>query len=180
MNISVSKRLFLTLAIALFLCGAVSAGAKDGQSAKESSNSEKAGGSQNAGAPDKAEKRAGEQIKWQVIGNGATDGSSASYSLKGTVGQAAVGGGSSASYNLEQGFWQNFAAAGSCNCGDADGSGAISIGDAVFIINYIFGGGPSPSPACLGDADGSGSISIGDAVYIINFIFGGGPAPGGC
>ncbi len=31
-----------------------------------------------------------------------------------------------------------------CNSGDADGSGAISIGDAVYLINFIFGGGPAP------------------------------------
>ncbi len=61
--------------------------------------------------------------------------------------------------------------------GDADGSGGISIGDAVFIINYIFGGGPAPDPTQAGDADCSGGVSIGDAVYLINFIFGGGPAP---
>ncbi len=62
-------------------------------------------------------------------------------------------------------------------CGDADGSGSITIGDAVFLINYIFGGGPAPNPLVSGDSDCSGSISISDAVYLINFIFGGGPAP---
>ncbi len=62
-------------------------------------------------------------------------------------------------------------------CGDADASGGISIGDAVFIINYIFGGGPAPVPEAAADADCSGGVSIGDAVYLINFIFGGGPAP---
>ncbi len=62
-------------------------------------------------------------------------------------------------------------------CGDADGGGSISIGDAVYIINYIFGGGPAPDPLVQGDADCNGVVSIGDAVYIINYIFGGGPAP---
>ncbi len=62
-------------------------------------------------------------------------------------------------------------------CGDADGNGAVSISDAVHIINFIFGGGPAPDPIEAGDADCSGSVSIGDAVYIINYIFGGGPAP---
>jgi hypothetical protein len=128
---------------------------------------------------EKSGSNSGEQIKWQVVGNGATSGSSTNYSLKGTVGQPAVGMGNSSSFGINQGFWQNFAA-GNCNCGDADGSGGISIGDAVYIISYIFGGGPAPAPLCLGDADGSGGVSIGDAVYIINFIFGGGPAPGGC
>jgi hypothetical protein len=61
-----------------------------------------------------------------------------------------------------------------CQCGDANGDGVISIGDAVFIINYIFGGGLTP---CNGDADGSGTVSIGDAVVIVSYIFGGGPPP---
>ncbi len=61
--------------------------------------------------------------------------------------------------------------------GDFDLSGNISIGDAVAIINYIFGGGPSPENALIGDTDCSESVSIGDAVYLINFIFGGGAAP---
>ncbi len=66
-------------------------------------------------------------------------------------------------------------------CGDADGGGAVAISDAVFVINFIFGGGPAPSPEALADADCSGTVSIGDAVYIIQFIFGGGPAPcAGC
>ncbi len=62
-------------------------------------------------------------------------------------------------------------------CGDADGSGGISIGDAVYIINYIFGGGPAPVPYEAGDYDCNGEVSIGDAVWNINYIFGGGPQP---
>ncbi len=62
-------------------------------------------------------------------------------------------------------------------CGDADGNGAVSIADAVFLINYIFAGGPAPNPPAAGDADCSGSISIADAVFLINYIFGGGAPP---
>ncbi len=62
--------------------------------------------------------------------------------------------------------------------GDADGSGAVDIDDVVYIINYIFGGGPEPIPElAAGDADCSGNIDIDDIVYIINYIFGGGPPP---
>lgn len=61
--------------------------------------------------------------------------------------------------------------------GDPDGNGQISISDAVFLINYIFAGGPAPVPLLSGDADCSGAISISDAVYLINYIFGGGPEP---
>jgi hypothetical protein len=52
----------------------------------------------------------GEQIKWQVIAGGGGTGSSASYTLGGTVGQTAVGAGSSDSYVLSHGFWQEFGA----------------------------------------------------------------------
>lgn len=62
-------------------------------------------------------------------------------------------------------------------CGDADGSGTVTISDAVLLINYIFAGGPAPNPLLSGDADCSGSVTISDAVYLINYIFAGGAAP---
>ncbi len=62
-------------------------------------------------------------------------------------------------------------------CGDADGSTQISISDAVWLINYIFGGGAPPSPLLAGDADCSGSVTISDAVSLINYIFAGGQPP---
>ena len=63
------------------------------------------------------------------------------------------------------------------HCGDADGNGIITISDAVYLINYIFTGGPAPDPLSSGDADCNGFISISDAVALINYIFAGGPAP---
>lgn len=62
-------------------------------------------------------------------------------------------------------------------CGDANGNGAVSISDAVRLIQYIFAGGAPPNPLAAGDANCSGGISISDAVLLINFIFGGGAAP---
>ncbi len=61
--------------------------------------------------------------------------------------------------------------------GDADNSGGYSIGDAVYLINYIFGGGPAPATLQNGDADCDGTLTVSDAVYIINFIFASGPLP---
>jgi len=64
-------------------------------------------------------------------------------------------------------------------CGDANNSGAIDIDDVVFLISYIFGGGPAPIPlVCVGDANESGNVDIDDVVFLIQYIFGGGPAPG--
>jgi M6 family metalloprotease-like protein len=62
-------------------------------------------------------------------------------------------------------------------CGDADANGFVNISDAVYLINYIFGGGPAPNPEAAGDADCNGFVNISDAVYLINYIFGGGAAP---
>ncbi len=62
-------------------------------------------------------------------------------------------------------------------CGDADGSRNIDISDAVYLIAYIFSGGPAPSPVPAGDASCDGGVDISDAVYLIAYIFSGGPAP---
>ncbi|MBU1318758.1 MAG: hypothetical protein KKG33_08930 [candidate division Zixibacteria bacterium] len=61
--------------------------------------------------------------------------------------------------------------------GDCDGSGEIDIDDVVYLIAYIFSGGPAPDPLESGDVDCSTEIDIDDVVYLIEYIFTGGPAP---
>jgi hypothetical protein len=62
--------------------------------------------------------------------------------------------------------------------GDANGDGTVNIGDAVFLINHIFKGGPGPDPEDAGDANCDGSLNIADAVHLVEYIFRGGPPPG--
>lgn len=62
-------------------------------------------------------------------------------------------------------------------CGDVDDSGNVDMDDIVYIINYMFAGGPIPEPEGSGDVDCSANIDIDDIVYIINYMFGGGPLP---
>ncbi len=62
-------------------------------------------------------------------------------------------------------------------CGDANGDGRVNIGDAVYLINHVFKGGPAPEPLEVGDVNGDGTVDVGDAVYLINHVFKGGPAP---
>lgn len=50
-------------------------------------------------------------INWQVLANGGTTMSSASYQMFSTTGQAITGPASSSSFKLNSGFWQSFAAA---------------------------------------------------------------------
>ncbi len=75
--------------------------------------------------------------------------------------------------------WQS---SGGYICGDANGDQSINVGDAVFAINYIFKGGPSPDPVCIGDANGDGQTDVGDPVRIIAYVFhgSGGPPPDNC
>jgi hypothetical protein len=66
-------------------------------------------------------------------------------------------------------------------CGDASGDASIDISDAVYLIAYIFSGGPAPYPLPAGDANCDSAVDISDAVYLIAYIFSGGPAPcAGC
>lgn len=61
--------------------------------------------------------------------------------------------------------------------GDANGDLNINVGDAVFLINYIFKNGTAPALVVQGDANCDGRINVGDAVFLINYIFKGGAAP---
>ena len=66
-------------------------------------------------------------------------------------------------------------------CGDANSDGSVNVSDAVYLIAYIFNGGPAPSPLGYGNVNCDSGINISDAVYLIAYIFSGGPAPcAGC
>jgi hypothetical protein len=61
--------------------------------------------------------------------------------------------------------------------GDANADSAVNIGDAVYIINYVFRGGPAPQIIAQADPNGDCKVNVGDAVYLVNYIFRSGPAP---
>jgi hypothetical protein len=95
-----------------------------------------------------------------------------------------VGTGTSDNYGLSHGFWQPFGGAAPCDClpGDANGDGSINVGDAVYMISYVFKGGPPPTPyeTCSGDANCDCNPDVGDPVFIISYVFKGGPPPCDC
>lgn len=62
-------------------------------------------------------------------------------------------------------------------CGDANSDDLANVGDAVFLINFVFKNGPAPDPIEAGDANCDDLTNVGDAVYLINFVFKTGPAP---
>ena len=65
-----------------------------------------------------------------------------------------------------------------CIRGDANGSGTVTAADIIFIVNYVFKGGPVPGcDGAAADVDCSGTVASADIVYMVNYIYKGGPAP---
>jgi hypothetical protein len=61
--------------------------------------------------------------------------------------------------------------------GDANGDCKVGVSDMVYLINYLFKGGPVPVPLEVGDCNCDGKVTVGDVIYLINYLFKGGPAP---
>ena len=68
-------------------------------------------------------------------------------------------------------------AASAAVCGDANSDAIVNVGDVVYIIGYVFKGGPPPEFLCDGDVNGDGALNVGDAVYLVQWIFNGGQPP---
>jgi hypothetical protein len=62
--------------------------------------------------------------------------------------------------------------------GDCNGDGAIDVADVMYLINYLFIGGPAPDPLWFGDANCDEAVDVADAMYLINYLFIGGSPPG--
>jgi hypothetical protein len=89
-------------------------------------------------------------------------------------GQASpIGSGTSTNFKLYAGFVYPVVV----KCGDANADGSVSVSDVVYLINYLFKGGPAPKPWESGEANCDGNVSVSDVVYLINYLFKGGPPP---
>ncbi len=71
-----------------------------------------------------------------------------------------------------------------CDCypGDADGTGGINMLDILYLIAYLYKGGPPPKPyvLCSADPDGSCTSNMLDILHLIAYLYKGGPAPLNC
>jgi len=68
--------------------------------------------------------------------------------------------------------------------GDANTSGTVDIGDAIFILNFLFKGGPQPACLDAADADDSANpesaiapITLNDPVLLLRWLLLGGKPP---
>jgi arylsulfatase A-like enzyme len=55
--------------------------------------------------------------------------------------------------------------------GDANRDGSVNLADAVYILQYLFSGGPSVRCPDAGDANDDEGVDISDAVYIVQYLF---------
>jgi parallel beta-helix repeat protein len=62
-------------------------------------------------------------------------------------------------------------------CGDMNGDNDVDISDIVYLLQYIFTGGPAPVLLDAASVNCDGSIDIADIVYLIRYIFLGGDPP---
>ncbi len=123
------------------------------------------------------------RIDWLTINSGGGIGAtSTQYGLSYSVGQAVTGEGSSTNYGVGLGFWYGIdGTSGACPIavsGDVNVSGSISSADIIYLVNFVFKGGPAPLPCeANGDVNCSGSNTSADIIHLVNFVFKGGPAP---
>jgi len=61
--------------------------------------------------------------------------------------------------------------------GDANGDGAVTVSDVVFLTNYVLYGGVEPRLSASGDPNEDCVIDVADISYLMNYVFLGGPEP---
>jgi hypothetical protein len=64
--------------------------------------------------------------------------------------------------------------------GDCTGDEVIDASDVVYLLNYLFAGGPPPDPLAAGDCNCDFVVDISDVVWLLNYLFHGGPPPCSC
>jgi hypothetical protein len=62
-------------------------------------------------------------------------------------------------------------------CGNVNGDGNVGIGDVVYLINYVFSGGPEPHPIENADVNCDDKINLVDIIFMVNYVFRSGYAP---
>jgi len=62
--------------------------------------------------------------------------------------------------------------------GDVNKDGKLNVTDVIYLVNYLFKGGPKPIEFVdQGNVNNDANTNVADVIYIVNYLFKGGPAP---
>lgn len=64
------------------------------------------------------------------------------------------------------------------NRGDANADGNVNLSDSIFILNWLFQGGPAPICLDAADVNGDSKVDISDSDALLNYLYSSGQAPG--
>jgi len=64
--------------------------------------------------------------------------------------------------------------------GDVNNDSNVNLADIIYLVNYIFKGGPSPVLQFAGDVNANCLTNLSDLIYLVNYVFKSGPDPEGC
>jgi len=123
-------------------------------------------------------------LGWTAPAGGGSRATSSSFVLTSVLGQSVTGPVSGNQLYLQQGFLQQFELPWACCLarGDIDHDGFPTlITDVVYLVDWMFTGGPEPPCVYEVDLDGDGEFpDMSDVVYLVSYLFQGGPAPIAC
>ena len=117
------------------------------------------------------------EVEWSLFSAGGGEASSENFGVSVSMGEVAVGFGSSEDFGMSLGFLEIVESSCCGLAGDANNDEAVNVGDAVWMINYVFKSGDAPPCGNEGDANADCALNVGDAVYLINYVFKSGPVP---
>ena len=60
---------------------------------------------------------------------------------------------------------------------DCNSDNLVNIADGIYLLNFLFQGGPAPTCDDACDSDDDADLAVNDAIYIFNYQFNEGPAP---
>lgn len=61
--------------------------------------------------------------------------------------------------------------------GDSNDDGAVDTSDAVFVLIWLFEGGPAPGCIAVTNTNGDTDTDLSDVVYLLGYVFLRGPDP---
>jgi hypothetical protein len=108
------------------------------------------------------------KIEKDILNGGIQGISSGAYSAWSSVGQPVTDNMQGGNYVLMGGFWSAFTY---FVAGDANSDEKVNSADVVYLINYLYIGGPPPVALPSGDVNCDGKINASDVVYLINYLF---------